>query len=284
MNCVESGIKNACENLSYDGGMDAAQAIMTTDTYAKSVTVEAELGGKKVLLSGIAKGSGMIHPNMATMLGFVTSDIAISAEMLKKALFIAADKSFNMITVDGDTSTNDSLLMLANGAAENQIISDENDPSYQVFLSALTEVCIDLAKMMAKDGEGATKLLEVNVINARSEHDARKAARAVAGSSLVKAAFFGEDANWGRIICAVGYSGAELIPDKVDIYLKSAGGEEMVMRAGAGLKFDEDNALKVLKEKEIQISIDFHDGDYQATGWGCDLSYDYVKINGDYRT
>ena len=281
---IEIGIEEAAACLSPEGGKDAALAIMTTDTFSKESGVEFALGDKKVRVGGMAKGSGMIHPNMATMLGFVASDIAISAGLLQKALTAAADKSFNMITVDGDTSTNDSLLVLANGAAGNDMIEDENDPGYQVFLEALTEVCTDLAKMMAKDGEGATKFLEVKVVNAGSEADARKAARAVAGSNLVKAAFFGEDANWGRIICAVGYSGAEFIPDRVEMLIRSAGGEETMMKAGAGLKFDEDNTLKVLQEKDIQIVIDFHEGNNEATAWGCDLTYDYVKINGDYRT
>ena len=284
MDRIQAGILAAAKALHSEGGSDAAQAIMTTDTFAKEIAFSFTLGGKKVKIGGISKGSGMIHPNMATMLGFITTDAAISAGALKKALKTVADRTFNMLSVDGDTSTNDSLICLANGLAHNAEIRNEADPLYADFLAALEAVCLALTRMMAKDGEGATKLLEAKIVNARNEKEARKIAKAVIGSSLVKAAFFGEDANWGRIICAVGYSGAKYNPQKVDIYLRSAAGCEAMMQDGSALVFDEENAAKILAEPEIEICIDMKDGQAAATAWGCDLTYDYVKINGSYRT
>jgi glutamate N-acetyltransferase/amino-acid N-acetyltransferase len=280
MDKVQQGILEAGQMLSAEGGRLAAKAIMTTDTRVKEVALQIELDGKKVFLGGMAKGSGMIHPNMATMLGFITTDAAISSACLQEALRRANEESFNMVTVDGDTSTNDTVVVLANGRAGNTLLEDLNSPDYQLFCEALKEVCQILAKMIAGDGEGATKLLEVCVVNAPSLGDACKAARAVAGSNLVKAALFGEDANWGRIICALGYSEAQFNPATVDIYL----GDLQVARNGAGIDFDEKAAGMILTEKEIRIIIDLHAGDYAAKAWGCDLSYEYVKINADYRS
>jgi len=231
----------------------------------------------------MAKGSGMIMPNMATMLAFITTDAAISAPLLQKALRDAADKSFNMICVDGDTSTNDSYVAMANGLAENPLINEEND-DYADFCAALDYVSLQLAKKMVADGEGATHLFEVRVSGAHTQQDAAIIAKAVTASSLVKAAFFGEDANWGRIACAVGYSGADFNPEKMDVALISVMGEEPVMKNGAGLPFDEDNAAKIIHEKEIIIDITLHDGNCSATAWGCDLTYEYVRINGEYRS
>ncbi len=261
------------------GGKNAAKAIMTTDTFFKEIAVEFELSGIIAHIGGIAKGSGMIHPNMATMLSFLTTDIAISAEMLHQALTYAGDRSFNRITVDGDTSTNDCLLILANGQAKNKIIAD-NDPGYQIFLQALTFICRELAKMIARDGEGATKFVEIKVVQAGSEEDATRIGKAVATSNLVKTALFGEDANWGRILAAVGYSGVPVIPEKINIYL----GDLPVCRGGTGLVFDETKAKKILAAKEIFITIELGLGSNEASVWTCDFSYDYVKINGSYRT
>ncbi len=284
MEKIKTGIFKAAKALSPEGGKEAALAIMTTDTFPKEVALEFELGGKRVRLGGMAKGSGMIQPNMATMLGFITSDIMIAPVVLKKALKKAADKTFNMLSIDGDTSTNDTVLALCNGMAGNPLIDSEEHPLFERFYQALEEICLALTKMMALDGEGATKFLEIVVENARTLKDAAKIAKAVAGSSLVKTAFFGEDANWGRIICAVGYSGAKFNANTVDIALESPAGREPVMENGAGLSFNEANAAKILAEKEIRIIINLHDGLAGAKAWGCDLSYDYVKINGSYRT
>lgn len=282
---LTKGVKAAAAELKADleHGHDAALAIMTTDTFSKEIAVEFEIQGKKVTMGGMAKGSGMIHPNMATLLGFITCDAAIQREALTVALKQAADKSFNMITIDGDTSTNDSLIILCNGEAGHEPI-ESGSADYKLFSQALEKVCISLAKMLAKDGEGATKLLEVEVKNARNARAAMKIAKSIAGSSLVKSAFFGEDANWGRIICAVGYSGADFNPARVGLVLESAAGSEEVMAEGAGLVFNEENAAKILAEKEIRIIVDMHDGAFKAVAWGCDLTYDYVKINGSYRT
>lgn len=280
MEKIKKGIKEAGESLSQDKGYLAAKAIMTTDTYPKELALEVEIGGKKVTIGAMAKGSGMIHPQMATMLGFITTDVNITAECLQKALSQANQNSFNMVTVDGDTSTNDMVIILANNLADNLLIDKEGSKEYNVFLDALTTVCTRLAQMIAEDGEGATKLMEVQVVNAVSEDDARKAAKSIAGSSLVKAALFGEDANWGRIICALGYSTAEFNPDTVDVYL----GNLKVAKNGTGLIFDEVAAKKILAEKKVVIRVDLQQGVCQATAWGCDLSYDYVKINADYRT
>lgn len=279
MDRIIPGIKEAVSSLKNEGSREAAEAIMTTDTVAKEYAVQFEIKNKTVKIGGIAKGSGMIRPNMATMLSFVTSDVNIEAKLLKKALQYAADKTFNMVSVDGDTSTNDSLVILTNGLAGNNAVAQEDD-DYILFRDALTEVCRELAKMIARDGEGATKLVEVTVKNALNDEDAKKVAMAVANSNLVKTAIFGEDANWGRIICAVGYSGAEINPEAIDIFL----GDLKVAEKGAGLKFSEDYAKNVLQENSVVITIDLHIGNADATAWTCDFSYDYVKINADYRT
>ncbi len=283
MDKVVAGAKLIADKLDATGGHQAALAIMTTDTVAKEVAMTFTLGGKQVILGGMAKGSGMIMPNMATMLAFVTTDAAISAPLLQKAMAHATDKSFNMICVDGDTSTNDSYVALANGMAGNPLIEEENE-DYAIFAAALAELSLILAKKMAADGEGANHLLEVQVLGARTYWDAAVIAKAVTASSLVKTAFFGKDANWGRIACAAGYSGADFDPDKVDITLSSTAGAEQVMKDGAGLLFSEEKAAVILAEPEIVVKIELHDGEAEATAWGCDLSYDYVRINGDYRS
>ena len=279
MDKILNGIAIGVPELSHEGGPDAAEAIMTTDTVSKQIAVKFELGGVPVVIGGMAKGSGMIHPNMATMLSFITTDAAVDGRLLTKALKTVVEKTFNMITVDGDTSTNDMVLLLANGAAENELIEAEG-PEMEIFCSALCEVCVSLSKEIAGDGEGATKLVEVKVVNAATVNDARLVAKAVAASNLVKTAIFGSDANWGRIICAAGYSGAEFDPGKVDIYL----GNEQVARDGKGLEFSEENASEILSQKEVKILIDLKTGTETATAWGCDLTYDYVKINGSYRS
>jgi glutamate N-acetyltransferase/amino-acid N-acetyltransferase len=253
---------------------------MTTDTFPKEIALETLINGKKVTFGAMAKGSGMIHPNMATMLGFITTDAAITASCLKKALSAANEESFNMVTVDGDTSTNDTLAIVANGRAGNNLIEDENGDSYKIFSEALRKVCVIITRMIARDGEGATKLIEVKVVNSPSIEIGRKAARCIAGSNLVKAAIFGKDANWGRVICALGYSGAEFDPDLVDVYL----GTLRVAEKGKGLAFDEDAARKILEQEEITITVDLNLGSCEAKAWGCDLTYDYVKINADYRS
>jgi glutamate N-acetyltransferase/amino-acid N-acetyltransferase len=280
MDRVIPGIGAAVAALSRAGGQDAAEAIMTTDTELKQHAVRFDLDGKMVTIGGMAKGSGMIHPNMATMLCFITTDAAIAPAALRECLVHAVDRSFNMVTVDGDTSTNDMVLALANGLAGNGEIRAGEEEGCQIFREALTEVCTALARAVARDGEGATKFIEVRVVNALTERDARLAARGVASSSLFKAAVFGEDANWGRIICAAGYSGARFNPGAVDIYL----GGVQVARDGEGLAFDEERAAAVLAQKDVQVLIDFREGDHGATAWGCDLTYEYVKINGSYRT
>ncbi len=277
---IIKGIEEAGAAPSQEKGHLAAQAIMTTDTCSKEIAIAIEIEDRKVVLGGMAKGSGMIHPNMATMLGFITTDAAISSHCLQEALKEATDVSFNMITVDGDTSTNDMVLLFANGLAGNSEITDKESAGYKTFARALTEVCTALAKMIARDGEGATKLIEVQVENAPDDKGARTIAKTIAGSSLVKTAIFGEDANWGRIICAVGYSGVDFNPDLVDVYL----GDLPVARDGAGLTFDEEKARQILQEDKVVIKVDMKQGKGQSTAWGCDLSYDYVKINAAYRT
>lgn len=279
MDRVLLGVDQAVKALDKEGGKDAAEAIMTTDTMPKECAVSFESGGRKVTLGGMAKGSGMIHPNMATMLCFITTDAAVERRCLEHCLRGAADASFNMISVDGDTSTNDTLLAMANGRAGNPVIT-ENSPDMEVFRSALTAVCVQLAKAVAGDGEGASKLIEVEVVNAATLRDARLSARAIASSSLFKAAVFGRDANWGRIICAAGYSGAEFDPEKVDIYI----GGEQVAGNGAALAFSEERATEILSRDTVKITVDLKDGSHRATAWGCDLTYDYVRINGDYRS
>ena len=280
---IAAGIPVLTTALSTDGSGDACTAIMTTDTRKKEVAVEFTLAGKCCHLGGISKGSGMIHPNMATMLVFLTTDAAISAPMLKKALSGDVRKTFNMISVDGDTSTNDMVAIMANGLAGNPEITEENG-DFAVFMQALNTVTVQLCRMIAGDGEGATKLLECAVTGAKNQEAAATVARSVISSSLTKAAMFGEDANWGRVLCAIGYSGADVDVNKVDVRFHSSAGEVQVCENGAGLDFSEELAAKVLHESEIDIIIELNDGQGEATAWGCDLSYDYVKINGDYRT
>ncbi|MDD6434111.1 MAG: bifunctional glutamate N-acetyltransferase/amino-acid acetyltransferase ArgJ [Ruminococcus bromii] len=280
---IEKGIENLKGTLSKDGGTFAAEAIMTTDTVKKEWAVETVLGGKKVTIGGIAKGSGMIHINMGTTLSFVTTDAAISAEMLKSALKEAADVSYNMVSIDGDTSTNDTLAIMASGLAGNAEITEKNE-DYKTFVKVLTDAFKKVAKKLAADGEGATKLLICKVSGAKDEQDAKTIAKSIICSSLVKAAMFGADANCGRILCAVGYSGAEVDVHKIDVSYKSAKGEILVCKDGNGLAFDEDKAKEILLEKEIEIIVSLRDGNGIAEAYGCDLTYDYVKINGDYRT
>lgn len=271
------------EALAYNGSSDAAEAIMTTDTIKKEVAAEIKIGEKTVTIGAIAKGSGMIHINMATMLSFVTTDAAISHAMLNKAIKEAADETFNMVSVDGDTSTNDTLAIMASGLADNKEIVSE-DESYKDFVQGLTAVCEKIARLLAGDGEGATKLLVCNVANAKTKKDAKGVAKSVICSSLLKAAMFGEDANWGRVLCAIGYSGFDVDIKKVDVAFVSEKGKVEVCQNGAGIPFSEDEAKVVLGEKEINININLNDGVSCATAYGCDLTYDYVKINGDYRT
>ncbi len=276
---IETVLAEKSDFLTDTGSAAAAKAIMTTDTFPKEVAVEIELGGKTVRIGGIAKGSGMIHPNMATMLGFITTDARIEQPILQKAIAAAGERSFNRITVDGDTSTNDCLFVLANGLASNPPITATKD-DYQVFVQALTYVCLELAKMIARDGEGATKLVEISITGAGTEEEAVKVGKSVATSNLVKTALFGEDANWGRILAAVGYSGIKIDPDRINISL----GDLPVYQQGIGLVFDETKAKQILSQKEILIKIDLGGGTEAASVWTCDLSYDYVKINGSYRT
>ena len=280
-------IKNAmgvlADGLSENGSADAAQAIMTTDTIEKEIAVEFTLSGKTCRMGGIAKGSGMIHPNMATMLVFLTTDAAISPEMLKKALSSDIATTFNMLSIDGDTSTNDMVVVLANGMAGNPEVTEENE-DFATFMKALNSVTVHLCRTIAGDGEGATKLLECKVTGADNEATAKTVAKSVICSSLLKAAMFGADANWGRVLCAIGYSGAELDITKVDVAFASAKGSVCVCKNGAGVEFSEEKAKEILLEKEIEILVSLGKGDYSATAWGCDLTYDYVKINGDYRT
>lgn len=266
-----------------DNSNFAEEGIMTTDTIAKSVAVSFEIDGKVCKLGGIAKGSGMIHPDMATMLVFITTDCAISSEMLNKALKSDIQSTFNMVSVDGDTSTNDMVVVLANGLAQNKEITKE-DKEFDTFMCALNSVNVALCKMIAGDGEGATKLIECNVKGAKTEEIAKKVSKSVICSSLVKSAMFGSDANWGRILCAIGYSKCDVDVDKIDVKFISQGGEILVCQNGSGVEFSEELAKKVLLEREIIIDINLNDGKATATAWGCDLTYDYVKINGDYRT
>ena len=280
---IANGINELAVGLSENGSDLAAEGIMTTDTVKKSVAVEFELGGKICRIGGIAKGSGMIHPNMATMLVFITTDCAISSEMLGKALSTDVAETFNMLSIDGDTSTNDMVTVLANGLAGNAEITEENS-DFATFVKALNTVTVHLCRMIAGDGEGATKLLECNVCGANNVETAKTVAKSVICSSLLKAAMFGADANWGRVLCAIGYSGAEVDVSKVGVSFKSAKGTVEVCRNGAGIDFSEEIAKEILLEREIDINITLGDGCGEATAWGCDLTYDYVKINGDYRT
>ena len=264
-------------------GSTAAEAIMTTDTVPKQIAVSFDVGGVTCRLGGIAKGSGMIHPNMATMLVFLTTDCAIAPAMLRQALSADVKGTFNMVSIDGDTSTNDMVCVLANGMAGNQII-DGPGPDFDAFMAALNTVTVWLCRAIAADGEGATKLLECRVTGAKTEAAAKTAAKSVVCSSLVKAAMFGADANWGRILCAIGYSGADVDVNGVDVTFSSAAGDILVCKDGASVDFSEDLAKKILSENQIDILVALHEGDGAATAWGCDLTYDYVKINGDYRT
>ena len=280
---IESGVAALRDIMSKDGGANAAEAIMTTDTVKKEWAVQTVIDGKTVTIGGIAKGSGMIHINMGTTLSFVTTDAAISSDMLKAALIEAADVSYNMVSVDGDTSTNDTLAIMASGYAGNTEITEKN-ADYAIFLEALTAAFKAVAKKLAADGEGATKLLICHVNGAKDEAAAKTIAKSVICSSLVKAAMFGADANCGRILCAVGYSGAEVDVKKIDVSYRSAKGEILVCQNGCGLAFDEGKAEQILLEDEIEIIITLADGNGAAEAYGCDLTYDYVKINGDYRT
>ena len=280
---IEAGMPALAGALSPEGGLSAAQAIMTTDTFAKEVAVEFELGGKTCRIGGIAKGSGMIHPNMATMLVFVTTDAAVSPELLQKAVSADVQTSFNMVSVDGDTSTNDMLCILANGQAGNAPVTAE-DGDYAAFCAALSAVTQALCRMIAKDGEGATKLLICHATGAADVQTARTVAKSVICSSLLKAAMFGANANWGRVLCAIGYSGADVDVTKIGVRFASAAGEVEVCRDGAGVPFSEELAKEVLVQDEIVIEVSLGMGAAEATAWGCDLTYDYVKINGDYRT
>ena len=264
-------------------GTAAAKAIMTTDTVHKEIAVQVELGGRTVTVGGMCKGSGMIHPNMCTMLAFVTTDACISKEMLQKAVSEDVKDTFNMISVDGDTSTNDTLLVLANHAAENPEIREENE-DYRLFAAALNTVNTYLAKKMAGDGEGATALFEVKIVGARTKEDAVTLSKSVVTSSLVKAAVYGHDANWGRILCAMGYSGVEFDPEKVDLFFASAAGKLQIIKNGVAVDYSEEEATRILSEPEVTALADVKMGDEEATAWGCDLTYDYVKINADYRS
>ncbi len=285
IDAIKDGIPQLVGNLSGDieGAKNASMAIMTTDTVEKQAGIEFKIGGKKVTLAAMAKGSGMIHPNMATMLSFITSDISISPDLLKEALKESVNISYNRISVDGDSSTNDMVLIMANGLASNETITEKND-DYNLFLEALTALNIHISKKIARDGEGATKLIECTVKNANSIDDAETLSKSVVTSSLVKAAIFGSDANWGRILCALGYSDIDFDPEKVDVSFASTAGEILVCQNGAAVNFDESKAREILLQDEIKILIDMKLASAEATTWGCDLTYDYVKINGDYRS
>ncbi|MDR2617891.1 MAG: bifunctional glutamate N-acetyltransferase/amino-acid acetyltransferase ArgJ [Treponema sp.] len=282
---IENSAESLADSLRADesGHAAALEAIMTTDTRKKDGAVEVEIDGKPVRLGGMVKGSGMIHPNMATMLGFITTDAAISRELLDKALRRAVKRSFNRVTVDGDTSTNDTILVMASGMAGNAPIAAEG-PHWEIFADALEHLCVTLARAMARDGEGAARLVTVRLTGAATEDAAGTLARAVASSNLVKAACFGADANWGRILCAMGYSGADFDPAAVDVGFASCAGEIQVCSAGVAAPFSEEKAKEILSQEEIEIVISAGQGAGAATAWGCDLTYDYVKINGDYRS
>ena len=282
---ITAGIEKlvAAKEATLEAGLDAAKAIMTTDTVHKEIAVEVEIGGKTVTIGGMCKGSGMIHPNMCTMLGFVTTDVNISKELLQKCVSADVVDSFNMISVDGDTSTNDTLLVMANGLAGNAEITTE-DGDYKAFCEALHFITTYLAKKMAGDGEGATALFETKVVGAANKEDARTLAKSVICSSLTKAAIFGHDANWGRILCALGYSGAQFDPENVDLYFQGASGQIHIFGNGVACDYSEEEATKILSDPEVTVLVDMHMGEAEATAWGCDLSYDYVKINADYRS
>ncbi len=285
MDQIREGVRNLAPLLSgaREASALAAQAIMTTDTVPKEVAVTVELGGRTVTIGGMCKGSGMIHPNMCTMLSFVTTDAAISREMLQKALSDVVKDTYNMVSVDGDTSTNDTVLLLANGMAENPEITEDCE-DYETFKEALLYVNTCLAKKIAGDGEGATALFEVKVVGAENKEQAVTLAKSVITSNLTKAAIFGHDANWGRILCAMGYSGAQFDPDRVDLYFESAAGKLQIIENGVAVDYSEEEATRILSEKEVTAVADLKAGDAKATAWGCDLTYDYVKINADYRS
>ena len=283
MEKINVGIGHVVDALSQDGTI-ATKAIMTTDLTEKNIAVVIEVQGKVVTIGGIAKGSGMIHPNMGTMLGFITTDIAIEKSLLQRAFLASVDESYNMVSVDGDVSTNDTAIILANGLAGNTVITSETDAGYDKFVEALRFINQTLAKKIAEDGEGATKLIETNVFGAKTVEDARKVAKSVIGSSLVKTAIFGGDANWGRILCTVGYSSADLLVNKIEIFVKGGDAKIQIVANGAGIAFDEALLAQIFSAKKVEIEIYLHNGEAVATAWGCDLSYDYVKINADYRT
>lgn len=279
MDKLKKGIKDAVADLSETGSINAANAIITTDTHCKTMTVKFDIGDAEVHMGAIAKGSGMIRPNMATMLCYITTDLNIEQSLLQKALSTCVEKSFNMISVDGDMSTNDTVVVLANGLAGNKKITEEN-ADYDIFCSNLMALCVELAKEIAADGEGASKFLTINVKGAKSFADAKTVGMAVANSPLVKTAFFGEDPNWGRVICAVGYSGADMVPEKTVVKF----GGITIFDCGVGAQYDSEALVKVMRENDIVIDIELNLGDSDATVWTCDLSYEYVKINGEYHT
>lgn len=279
---IADGMAELVGGLAVNGEY-AAEAILTTDTVKKEVAVSFEIDGVECKIGGIAKGSGMIHPNMATMLVFITTDCAITHQMLQKALSTDIQSTFNMVSVDGDTSTNDMVSIMANGMAGNTVIDSEGE-AFDTFMKALNSVCTNLCRMIAGDGEGATKLLECSLKGAKDEKCAKTVAKSVICSSLTKAAMFGADANWGRVLCAIGYSGADVDVNKIDVSFESKKGEIIVCKNGAGVDFSEEKAKEILLEKEITINVNLNDGEFSSKAWGCDLTYDYVKINGDYRT
>ena len=281
-----AGIESLSNSLeqSEKAANEAAKAIMTTDTVSKEIAIEFEISGKTVKMGAMCKGSGMIHPNMCTMLGFITTDVNISKELLLKALREDVVDTFNMVSVDGDTSTNDSLIILANGLADNEKIVNESSEEYKVFKSNLNFVTTALSKMIAGDGEGATALFEVVVEGAKTKETARTLAKSVVTSSLTKAAIFGHDANWGRILCALGYSGEKFDPDNMELYFESENGKILIYKDGVSVGFDEEKATKILSAKEVRALVKLNMGDFSATAWGCDLTFDYVKINADYRS
>ena len=281
-----AGIESLSNSLeqSEKAANEAAKAIMTTDTVSKEIAIEFEISGKTVKMGAMCKGSGMIHPNMCTMLGFITTDVNISKELLLKALRDDVVDTFNMVSVDGDTSTNDSLIILANGLADNEKIACESSEEYKAFKSNLNFITTSLSKMIAGDGEGATALFEVVVEGAKTKETARTLAKSVVTSSLTKAAIFGHDANWGRILCALGYSGEKFDPDNMELYFESENGKILIYKDGVSVDFDEEKATKILSAKEVRALIKLNMGDFSATAWGCDLTFDYVKINADYRS
>ena len=282
---LSDGVKAMAPKLqgTLEAGNEAAKAIMTTDTREKEIAVQIEIGGKTVTIGGMCKGSGMIHPNMCTMLGFVTTDVCITKQLLQEALSQDVKDTYNMVSVDGDTSTNDTVLLLANGMAENPEISEKNE-DYQKFCEALNYINTTLAKKIAGDGEGATALFEVKIIGAESKEQAVTLSKSVVTSSLTKAAIYGHDANWGRILCAMGYSGAQFDPEKVDLYFESKAGKIQIIENGVAVDYSEEEATKILSEDAVTAIADIKMGDCSATAWGCDLTYDYVKINADYRS